>query len=476
MNMRRPYSLGLRLSWTFAGQTLLGLGAASAGIYLVMFINLTDRADAELARKSSLVRHLVNEAQQGGDLPTMRHKLDVFFVVHDDLEVVLEDAHGKPVYKSTRPQGIASSQLRSTVFGLPDGLFGPGAGRARITMDRSSDHQLLDRLAFALVVITLMGAGIVSAAGFWMVRRSLAPLHGLARQTQALRADRLGKRLSLEQPVHELQPWIDEFNELLGRLEYAYRQLEGFSADAAHELRTPLATLIGQTEVELSRDRSADALRDTLGSNLEELRRLSSIINDMLFLSRADNGARVGRYPVCSLAGEAGKVLEFYESALLERGLSARVSGEAVDAFDAGLIKRAISNLLSNAIRYAEHDSEVVVHIEQQNASVRVTVRNTGPALPPGVLPRLFDRFFRVQNSREGSNENHGLGLAIVKAIAQMHGGQVLASSEGKITSIGFTLATQHDIRVGSEDSAQPDSACASAVIRASSPACEVSR
>ena len=85
MNMRRPYSLGLRLSWTFAGQTLLGLGAASAGIYLVMFINLTDRADAELARKSSLVRHLVNEAQQGGDLPTMRHKLDEFFVVHDDL-------------------------------------------------------------------------------------------------------------------------------------------------------------------------------------------------------------------------------------------------------------------------------------------------------------------------------------------------------------------------------------------------------
>lgn len=447
LGQKKPYSIGLRLSWTFAGQTLLGLGATSLGIYLVMLINLSHRADAELARKAALVQHLVNEARQSGDLPTMRHKLDEFFVAHDDLEVTLMDASGYPAYTGVRLQGVLSSHLRSTTFDLPAGVVGTGPGRAQITMNRSADSQMLHRLALALIVATVMGAVIVSAAGFWMVRRSLAPLHGLARQTQALRADRLGKRLSLDQPVQELQPWIDEFNELLVRLEYAYGQLEGFNADVAHELRTPLATLIGQTEVELSRDRSADALRDTLASNLEELRRLSSIINDMLFLSRADNGARIAASPEVSLASEIHKVLEFYEAALAERGLVASVLGDACTAFDAGLIKRAVSNLLSNAIRYAYPGTEVMVRIQRQERAIALVVSNTGPELAPGALPRLFDRFYRGQSSREGSSENHGLGLAIVKAIAQMHGGEVLATSDRNLTSIGMTLAlvSHHD-------------------------------
>lgn len=434
-----PYSLGQRLSWLFAAQTLLGLGAVSACIYAVMAFNLAGKAESELSRKSELVRHLVSEAAQSGDLAAMRHKLDEFFAVHEDLQVTLLDRSGNATYESPGSAHRAAL-LRHATFDLPRSAVLPNLAQARISMDRSGDAQLLARLAFALLVATILGAAVVSIAGFWLVRKSLAPLRGLAQQTRSLRVDQLGQRLSLKRSVQELQPWIDQFNELLSRRDIAYRQLEGFNADVAHELRTPLATLIGQSEVELTRDRSVAELRETLASNLEELRRLSSIVNDMLFLSRADRGAKADSGATAGLAQEAEQVLEFYEPMLVEKNLTARVEGDARVSFDKGLIRRAVSNLLSNAIRYADPGSEIEIEISQSGPSACVAVKNAGVPISELDLPRLFDRFFRIQTSREGGSENHGLGLAIVAAIARMHGGHTIARSEHGITSVGFAL------------------------------------
>lgn len=438
-----PYSLGMRLSWLFAGQTLLGLGVVSVCIYVVMFLNLSSKADAELKRKSELIKHLVGEAAQNGDLSAMRHKLDDFFTVHQELQVSLLDRSGIRVYESARSPQQAQMQ-RSATFELLHGDALAHPSLARIAMDRSADAQLLAGLAVALVIATLLGAAVVSVAGFWMVRRSMAPLHGLASQTRALRADQLGQRLTLDRPVQELQPWIDQFNDLLGRLEHAYRQLEGFNADVAHELRTPLATMIGQTEVELKRDRSADELRETLGSNLEELHRLASIVNDMLFLSRVDRGVKAAPMPVSSLAQEARLVLEYYEGALAEMGLRACLEGDARACFDRGLVRRAISNLLSNAIRYAEPASEIKLVVTQLGTISTLVITNQGLPIPANALGRLFDRFFRIQTAREGGSENHGLGLAIVAAVAHMHGGHTLATSENGVTTIGFSIRARH--------------------------------
>lgn len=443
---KAPYSLGLRLSWLFAGLTLLGLGVGNACIYAVMFFYLDSKADTELAQKSELVKHLVEEATQSGDSSAMRHKLNEFFAVHKDLQVTLLDAQGQPTYYDSPGTGGALPMLRSATFEVQVGNALPGVSKARIILDRSADSQLLTGLAVALVVTTLLGAAVVSAAGFWTVRRSMAPLRGLAEQTRGLRADQLGQRLSLRRPVQELQPWIDQFNEMLGRLEYSYSQLEGFSADVAHELRTPLATLIGQTEVELTRTRSANDLRETLASNLEELHRLSSIVNDMLFLSRADRGVKATPALPASLASEARQVIEYYEGTLQDKQLTASVAGDAQASFDKGLVRRAISNLLSNAIRYAEPESEIKVEISRLEASASVLVRNRGSAIPVTALPRLFDRFFRIQTSREGGSENHGLGLAIVAAIAHMHGGKTLATCKGGVTSIGFDIAAKRSV------------------------------
>ncbi|MBI2770429.1 MAG: heavy metal sensor histidine kinase [Burkholderiales bacterium] len=445
MNMlkpRRAYSLGMRLSWLFAALTILGLGVISLCIFVVMYVDLEQKADTELRQKTQLVKHLVSEAARTGDMALMRHKLDEYFASHEDMAITLLDRNGTPSYAKL-PRSGAFTDARDATIELSQLDKLPSVGSARIALDRSADSKLLRELVIALGVATALGALVISMGGFWIVRRSMAPLVSLARQTSALRVDQLGQRLALTPPVEELQPWIDQFNGLLGRLEQAYVQLEGFNADVAHELRTPLATLIGQSEVELARVRSADELRETLGSNLEELHRLGAIVNDMLFLSRADRGARAAPSPQASLRDEVLEVAEFYEAMLADKRLTCKVDGDARTSFERGLVRRAVSNLLSNAIRYAEPDSAIQVDIARAGATSTILVQNDGAPLSQLELPRLFDRFYRIQASREGGSENHGLGLAIVAAIARMHDGDTIAQCAGGRTSIGFTIGSR---------------------------------
>ena len=438
---RGPYSFGRRLSWWFAAQTFLGLAAVSGAIYLAGIWSLAGKADAELARKTQLVKHLVAEASSTGDVPTMRHKLNEFFVSREDMEVTLLGIDGSVVYESPGRLDPQAPQ-RSIAFRVPDGSR--EVTSVRIALDRSGDGKLLAGLAGVLAAATVLGSIMISLSGFWIVRRSLAPLRGLAEQTRALRVDGLSQRLGLDPPVEELQPFIDQFNGLLGRLDYAYRQLEGFNADVAHELRTPLANLLGQTEMLLSRERPMPEVRETLGSNLEEIRRLSGIVSDMLFLARADRGAQATAACCADLAPEIRRVLEFHEAALSDRSLAARVEGQARASFEPGLVRRAVSNLVGNAARFAESGTTIVVALREEEGQSWIEVRNRGPRLAPDTLPHLFDRFFRAQSSREGSSENHGLGLAIVAAVARMHGGSTTARSSAGETAVGFSLAAVH--------------------------------
>jgi two-component system heavy metal sensor histidine kinase CusS len=239
-----------------------------------------------------------------------------------------------------------------------------------------------------------------------------------------------------------LQPLVVQFNALLTRLENAYRQLEGFNADVAHELRTPLATLIGETELALRRQRSVGELREVPGPNLEDLHRLAGLVNDMLFLSKADWGERARRQPVASLAKLATEVVEFHDAALQEAGAAVRVHGDAAGAYDAALLRRALSNLLENATRFAEPESIIDLDIDRAPSGVvRLSVSNTGPTIPAAHLPRLFERFYRVDTAREHGDTNHGLGLSIVAAIARMHGGGTFARSSGGRTTVGLGLS-----------------------------------
>lgn len=443
MNRRSVGSLGRRLSWWLALQTLAGLGAVCLVVYAGAAMSLSARQTDSLTQTQALIRHVLDEAAEDGNLAGLKHRLDDFLLGREDLALTLEADAGAPLYRSG---AIATSAAqRGARFDVPFTLRGTPLGArsvtATLTLDTRADQRLLRRLALTLATAAAVGALLVSLGGFGLVRRGLAPVRHLVEQTRLLAADTLYQRLDGSGQPDELQPLVVQFNALLQRLNQAYEQLEGFNADVAHELCTPLTTLISATELALRKNRSADELREVLGSNLEDLRRLAGIVHDMLFLSHADRGARARREPTPSLAAVAATVVEYHEAALDEAHVGVQIVGDAPCEIDVALVRRALSNLVGNATRYATRGSTVRVDItERLDRQVCIAVVNQGPNIPADQLPRLFDRFFRSDGARSDADSHHGLGLAIVAAIARMHGGRPVALSDGGITTIGLIL------------------------------------
>jgi two-component system heavy metal sensor histidine kinase CusS len=416
------------------------MGLLCGGIYAATAMWVGAEEEAQLATKIGLIQELMRGSAMKGGETAMVDKLALFAPRRPGSYLEVWRADGTPLYHDVAGENNKPDRhWRGMAFTVA--LPHLGTVNARFAEDCSREARMLAGLAITLVVATLAGAAFVGYGTTWRVRRGLQPLQELARQTQAIAPDRLGERLALREPVEELQPWIDQFNGLMDRLQRAYVQLEGFNADVAHELRTPLANVMGQTEVALSRERTSEALRETLASNLEELQRLAALVNDMLFLSQSDRGAVARRGHAVSLAALAHQVVEFHEAPLAEAGLAVQVDGDVQASVDEPLFKRAVSNLLGNAIRYASAGSRIVIRIGPDAAEeVQVVVENAGPAIAPQHLTRVFDRFFRVEPGRPDSQSHHGLGLAIVAAIARMHAGRTLVASDGDGTKVGFTL------------------------------------
>jgi two-component system heavy metal sensor histidine kinase CusS len=316
--------------------------------------------------------------------------------------------------------------------------------RLIVGMDSAPYAHTLRYFLWAMAGLSLTAILLVALLGFWVTRLGLRPLNRLSAEARALRPSALSQRLSMAELPVELEDLATSFNGALARLEGAYNQLEAFNADVAHELRTPVTNLIGQTQVALSRRRSSDDLQEVLQSNLEELDRLRAMINDMLFLARADQGeAATGRIHAV-LADEVNKTAEFFEFLLDESGMRVRIDGdrEASALIDTALFRRAVTNLLQNAIQYSSAGAEIAVGIQRRGEMLEVAVSNAGPPIAPEHLPHLFQRFYRVDAARrgDGAEHSHGLGLAIVKAVAAMHGGTVSASSEDGMTRVAFSV------------------------------------
>jgi two-component system heavy metal sensor histidine kinase CusS len=301
--------------------------------------------------------------------------------------------------------------------------------------------ETLDAFRYALIALGSGGVLAVAVLGFGIARLGLRPLERLSRQAHALDPSHQEQRLDLTPMPAELSELTGSFNGALARLETAYQQLEAFNADVAHELRTPLTNLIGQTQVTLTRKRSAAELEEVLRSNLEEMERLKGIVNDMLFLARADQGAAATRLVTTSIAGEVGKVLDFLEPLIEDRGVRINLHGDELGSIETALLRRALGNLLQNAIEHSTPGDEIAVAITREGEQIQVAVSNPGGEIDGRHLAHLFDRFYRVDSARRNPGGNHGLGLAIVKAIALMHRGSVFARSEQGRNTFGFTLA-----------------------------------
>ncbi|MNP13728.1 Sensor kinase CusS [compost metagenome] len=220
------------------------------------------------------------------------------------------------------------------------------------------------------------------------------------------------------------------FNAMLGRLDDAFQRLSAFSADIAHELRTPLSNLLTHTQVTLTRERPLEDYREALHSNLEELQWMAQLVNDMLYLAKADHGLLMPKREPLELAEEVDVLLEFFAPLAEDAQLTLSRDGNACIEGDRSMLRRALSNLLDNALRFTPVGGEVRVRIVDRPEGLRLTVENSGEGISADLLPRLFDRFYRADPARhEGSSEHAGLGLAITQSIIRAHGGQIRCES-----------------------------------------------
>ncbi|MFY9514584.1 MAG: heavy metal sensor histidine kinase [Rubrivivax sp.] len=440
--MSRGPSVGRQLSAWLALQGLVGSTIVCTIVFVDARASLSARQGEALANKRVQIQHLMQEARDDVDIERLKHKLDDFFVGHDEMSLELGSRSGAIVYASATRPASAPPRERSVIFEVPRLRAAGDLATATLHLDIRDDDLLLRRLTWTLVLAAFATSALASLTGYLLVHTGLGPIHHLARQARKLGADTLYRRLDDHDQPEELRPLVAQFNALLQRLDHAYTQLEAFNSDVAHELCTPLATLISSSEVALRRARNGAELEDVIGSNLEELRRLADIVRDMLFLSRADRGVRARRVHAQSLAEIAAAVGEYHEAAADAAGLRLQILGDAQGWFDVPLLRRALSNLLVNATRYANAGStvDIIIAPTADLTGLRLSVRNDGPEIGADDLPRIFDRFYRADKARSAGHENHGLGLAIVAAIARMHGGQVFANSAQGSTEVGLLL------------------------------------
>jgi two-component system heavy metal sensor histidine kinase CusS len=314
---------------------------------------------------------------------------------------------------------------------------------AQLAVDATDDHTLLAtylrRMAVALVATLLIATWV----GRRIARRGFEPVERIGRTLRHIRSSTLYERLDASGLPIELSALAETCNEMLDGLEEAFAKLSRFSADIAHELRTPINNLRGEVEVALARPRSSEEYRSVLGSCLEEAQRLSKLIASLLFLARAEGAAVQARKQTLNLAGEIAAVAEFYEALASEAGvtLTVETAGRLEIPVDRSLFQSALGNLVENAITATPRGGRVTIRAARDAGEVRVDVSDSGRGIPAAELPRVFDRLHRVDPSRAGGGASGGagLGLAIVKSIATLHGGTVSIRSD-EVTGTTATL------------------------------------
>lgn len=448
-------SIALRLSGMFTLVALLVFLLIGGALYQQVEKGLGLLPEAELDARYSVLESALNRYGTPEHWVKINAKLKL--LGEEDKRIHFWVVSGNPGYEFGEPDalirafaqgapGMRDLQLPNHPYPLKVLLTELPAKDQRpplrfmIGIDTETLHQTQHQLLIALISLAVIGVLLASALGYWVARIGLKPLIKLSHEAQRLAPPLRAGRLRMLPLPPELEQFVDSFNSTLERVEQAYSRLESFNADVAHELRSPLTNLIGQTQVALTRGRSAEHYFEVLQSNLEELERLRSIINDMLFLASADQGSKATKLTSTSLADEVATTLEYLDFILEDAQVQVRVSGDAQVQIEIAHLRRALINLLSNAVQHTAPGQVIEVQIAVEEHQVSIGVANPGSPIASEHLPRLFERFYRVDASRTNSGNNHGLGLAIVKAIALMHGGDVFVRSDRGINTFGIHL------------------------------------
>lgn len=434
----RRLSLGSRLALLFAACTAavsLGAGLLFSRASAQHFVELDQQL---LSGRLSLMRSLLDgvdsQAQLAPRLPALLNELSH----QSDLALRVRGADGTSWFASRgalppapEHSGLATlhSQgidYRSLSTPLHDGQ--PGSAQLTLFLDITHHQHFLQGMQRLIWLTVGLSALVTALLGAWAARRGLQPLRQMGKVAASVNARSLTTRLPAAEMPEELAELAGTVNAMLQRLDDAFQRLSAFSADIAHELRTPLSNLLTHTQVTLTRPRSLEEYREALHGNLEELQWMAQLVNDMLYLAKADHGLLMPSRQPLDLAAEADALLEYYAPLAEDAEVRLLREGQAHTEGDRHMLRRALSNLLDNALRFTPAGGEIRVGLEP---GLHIVVANTGPAIAPQMLERLFDRFYRADPARqEGSSEHAGLGLAITRSIVQAHGGKIRAECE----------------------------------------------
>ncbi len=454
MTARQGPSLTLRLTLLFALASALVLFLLGLLIGNAVERHFEEQDMELLSGKMELVRHMLDRSKGPWPNRAMTQELNDALTGHHGLAVSILAADGQIVF--TNDTNVFSPGLLSAGAaesgrplkwvagnGLPMRGIVASAATAEagttltvgIATEIGHHEHFMESFRHTLWSFVATAALVMGMLGWFIARRGLFPLQAIKQRAAAITAKNLHSRLPSEAIPRELAELTDTLNGMLSRLEASFQRLSDYSSDLAHELRTPVSNLLTQTQVTLSKARSADEYRDLLASNAEEFERLSRMISDMLFLAQADNNQVIPNLESVDLAEEVRGLLEYYEILAEEKRLHLSISGNGLVDGDRLMLRRAISNLLSNAIRHTPEDGSIAIRIHGSDQGlVGLTVENSGPVIPPEHLERLFNRFYRADSARNRTTEGAGLGLAITRSILRAHGGDVHVTSADQLT------------------------------------------
>lgn len=441
-------SLSLRLG---LGVTLMGAALVLLLACLAVFAldhELDSRARKDLARKMLQVEHNLRVDLRSEDLGSRAHPLLDLVMGHDNLSLSVLSLDGRhPQLLSLGP--ALESQVGELSTGARLGFheWRDSTGqqiltatrqmrlrddtpvRVMMSLNRADDNDLLQAYLNSTLMALPLLLMLIGAGAWWLMQRGLRPLRHFRRIAGRVSAQDLQHRLPAQGLPLELAELATGINVMLDRLDQGVRQLSQFSDDLAHELRTPLSNLMGKAQVTLARERDSENYREVLADSIEELTRLNRIINDMLFLAQVSQPqAQLALKPL-ALADEAQQVLELFAFSAEHKRLTLQLRGWGTALADRLMFQRALSNLLSNAIRHSPQSREVNLGIERRGDEVWLWVANEGTGITDEHLPRLFERFYRAGSGRSRLEGGTGLGLAIVKSIMELHGGRVEVNS-----------------------------------------------
>lgn len=470
----KKLSIGFRLTLWYLAIFALAQIIFGAGMWFILRHNLYDIVDDGLESQVEDLRSFLGSQKMNTTLAKMHEEVQETYAIEhsgDYLQIVAEN--GELIYQSS------FLQLHRSSLSLPDPVDHPIFRRRwldhrpfrfllqklninghvySVTMGIPADDvaETLSTFRYYLLMFAPLLFLLAAGGGYWLSRRALSPVDALVRTAHAISGSNLNRRLERLETGDELQRLSDTLNEMLGRIEAAFLRVTEFTADASHELRTPVSLIRTEAELALRRSRGELEYKESLRHILLEAERTTALIEQLLALARADSGRESLHLQPVDLRQTLRNVVEGWQQVATIRNMqfSSRIAER--DSFvlgDEAALRRVVDILLDNAFKFTSSPGSVNLALELQGENAVIAVQDSGPGIPEQDLPRIFERFYRVDKARSRELRGSGLGLAIAQwIITQHHGSIVVESRLGQ----GSTFRVKLPMIAASVQSVQP--------------------